>query len=161
MAPLDALDSLILDELQLDGRLTNIELGSRVGLSPSATLRRVRRLEDEGVIDRYVMLIDPAAIGLTTSVFVEISLTGQRDDQLDSFEAAIADCPGLMSCHLMTGDFDYLVHLMCTDAAEYERIHRSHLARLPGVTRIKTSFALRAVLDRTAHPLAGPATARS
>jgi DNA-binding Lrp family transcriptional regulator len=105
------------------------------------------------------MLINPATIGRTTSVFVEISLTGQRDDQLDAFEAAISSCPGLMSCHLMTGDFDYLVHLMCADASEYEHIHRSHLARLPGVTRIKTSFALRPVLDRTAHLLASEASA--
>ena len=145
----DALDTTILDELQADGRMTSAELGDRVGLSPSAALRRVRRLEEEGVIDRYVMLINPAAIGRTVSVFVEITLDSQAEALLDEFEAAIRLTPEVMSCHLMAGDADYLVHVVCVDVADYERIHRQHLASLPHVARLRSSFAIREVCART------------
>ena len=111
MIELDKLDVAVLHHLQDDGRMTSAELGERVGLSASAALRRVRRLEDAGVIDRYVMLIDPVTIGRTVSVFVEVSLDSQAEDLLDEFEAAIAQTPEVMSCHLMAGDADYLVHL--------------------------------------------------
>lgn len=153
MIELDALDRTILDEMQLDGRVSATELGRRVGLSPSACLRRVRRLEDAGVIDSYVALVDPAHVARATSVFVEISLHSQREDLLDEFEAQIKTCPEVMSCHLMAGNADYLVHVMCEDVADYERIHRSHLALLPAVSNLRSSFAIRRVLDTTAHTL--------
>ena len=146
---LDKLDIAVLDELQADGRMTSAELADRVGLSPSAALRRVRRLEEAGVIDRYVMLIDPVAIGRTVSVFIEVSLSSQSEHLLDEFEAAIAQTPEVMSCHLMAGDADYLVHVVCVDVADYERIHRQTLASLPHVSRLRTSFSIREVCNRT------------
>ena len=125
---LDPIDSAILHELQADGRMTSAELADRVGLSPSSASRRVRRLEEDGIIDRYVMLLDPTAIGRTVSVFVEMSLDSQAEELLDEFEAAIALTPEVMSCHLMAGEADYLVHVVCVDVADYERIHRQHRA---------------------------------
>ena len=150
---LDAVDVAILSVLQHDGRITNAKLADRVNLSPSATLRRTRALEDAGVIDGYVALIGAAAVGRPTSVFVEISLSSQREDELDAFEAAIRETPEVMECHLMAGDADYLVKVQCADVADYERIHRQYLAVLPGVTRVRTSFALRTVLATTALDL--------
>ncbi|MGH1489017.1 MAG: Lrp/AsnC family transcriptional regulator [Acidimicrobiales bacterium] len=150
---LDATDRSILTALQHNGRITNAELASTVGLSQSAALRRTRALEDAGVIDRYVTLIDPAKIGFGTTVFTEISLSTQSESQLDDFEAAIVECPEVRSCHLMAGDSDYLLQVVCADVGDYERIHRDRLSKLPGVYRIRTSFALRAVCERTAFDL--------
>jgi Lrp/AsnC family leucine-responsive transcriptional regulator len=152
---LDPTDRAILNLLQEDGRISNAELARRVNLSPSACLRRVRRLEASGVIERYVALLDPAAIGRSTDVFVEISLSSQAEEILDAFEAVVADAPEVMSCHLMAGTADYLVHVVVADVADYERLHRTHLAKLPGVTTIHSSFAIRAVHSATAHRLPG------
>jgi len=129
----------------------NNELADRIGLSPSACLRRVRRLEADGVIDHYAALVNPSAIGRGTTVFVEISLVSQEESKLDAFEAAVATSPSVMACHLMAGNADYIVQVACADVADYERIHRTHLAKLPGVTRIRSSFSLRTVCNRTAH----------
>lgn len=148
---LDAVDRSLLNTLQSDGRMTVQDLADQIGLSPSATLRRLRRLEEDGVIERYAALLDPRAVGRPTSVFVEISLNSQAEEVLDAFEARVGGLPEVMSCHLMTGAADYLVQIQCADVADYERIHRSHLAELPGVARLQSSFALRAVVDRTAH----------
>lgn len=153
MIDLDTTDRAILRILQNDGRITNADLAEQVHLSASAVLRRVRRLEESGVIDRYVMLVDPAAIGRPTSVFVEITLRSQQEDVLDAFEAAVVHIPEVMSCHLMAGEADYLVHVVCADVADYERIHRSHLAQLPGISQLHSSFAIRTVAERTAHSL--------
>jgi Lrp/AsnC family leucine-responsive transcriptional regulator len=89
-------------------------------------------------------------MGRGTSVFVEITLDGQSDGQLDEFEAAVIDCPDVLSCHLIAGSFDYLLHVACDDVASYENIHRQQLAHLPHVARVQSSFALRTVLDRPA-----------
>lgn len=150
---LDTTDVAILDILQSDGRMTNAELAEAVHLSPSATLRRVRRLEESGVIARYVMLLDPVTVGLGTSVFVEITLSSQREDVLDEFEAAVVEIPEVMSCHLMAGQADYLLHVVCSDVADYERIHRSHIAQLPGVARLRSNFAIRTVSAHTNYVL--------
>ncbi len=149
LTELDAVDRAILRFLQQDGRMTNAELAGRVHLSPSACLRRVRRLEEEGVIDGYAMLVNPAAVGRTTDVFVEISLSSQRDESLDAFEKAVASSSAIMSCHLMAGDADYLVRLKVADVADYERIHRDHLSKLPGVARLRSIFAIRTVYETT------------
>lgn len=149
MDSLDATDATILTALQRDGRITNTELADHVGLSPSACLRRVRRLEEDGLIDHYAAILDTDAIGVPTSVFVEISMSSQRSETLDLFEAAILDTPEVIECHLMSGDADYLIKVQCADVAHYERIHRDHLAVLPGVTRLQTSFALRTVVATT------------
>ncbi len=150
---LDETDRAILAALGSDGRMSNVALAERVHLSPSACLRRVRRLEESGVIDRYAAVIAPAKIGKPTSVFVDISLSSQAEDLLDAFEAAVTDVPGVMSCHLMAGDADYVVQILCTDVEDYERIHRTYLSRLPGVTRLRSSFALRTVCSKPAYEL--------
>ena len=152
---LDAVDRAILSLLQDDGRLANVDLADAVNLSPSACLRRVRRLEEEGFINQYVALIDPSKVGMGTNVFVEITLSSQAEDALDAFEAAVTVRPEIMSCHLMAGDFDYLLRVVIDDVADYEALHRTHLAQLPGVARLVSSFALRPVCDRTAYPLKG------
>jgi DNA-binding Lrp family transcriptional regulator len=150
---LDDIDRAILNQLQDNGRRTNAELAMLIGLSPSATLRRVRTLEESGVIERYVTLISREAAGRPTTVFVEISLAGQSEADLDAFEAAVVECPEVMSCHLMAGNADYLVQVACADVEDYERIHRNHLSQLPGVSRIRSSFALRAICGRTGFEL--------
>lgn len=149
----DATDHAILEILQGDGRISNNDLADRIGLSPSATLRRVRRLEADGTIESYAALLDPASIGRGTTAFVEISLASQEEAALDAFEAAVVRSPAVMACHLMAGDADYIVQVACADVADYERIHRTHLAVLPGVTRIRSSFSLRTVANRTAYDL--------
>lgn len=147
---IDATDRAILDILQAEARITNIDLADRVALSASACLRRVRALEEAGIIAGYVALVDPATVGKPTTVFVEISLSAQHEELLDAFEAAIAEVPDVTECHLMAGEADYLVKVRCADVADYERIHRQHLAVLPGVARLRTSFALRTVSATTA-----------
>ncbi|MGA9596345.1 MAG: Lrp/AsnC family transcriptional regulator [Acidimicrobiia bacterium] len=150
---LDRTDRAILAALGDDGRISNVALAETVHLSPSACLRRVRRLEEQGVIARYTAVIDPATIGKATSVFVDISLSSQREGLLDEFEAAVKEVPGVMSCHLMAGDADYVVQILCADVEDYERIHRTYLSRLPGVIRLRSSFALRTVCAKPAYEI--------
>jgi len=145
---LDRIDRQILTLLQEDGRLTNAALAERVHLSPSACLRRVQRLEQEGVIAGYTVVLDPAAVGRATSVFVEVSLNSQREDALADFENAVRDCPEIAQCHLMSGGSDYLLHVVVANTQEYERVHKQVLSRLPHVATIRSSFALRRVCER-------------
>ncbi len=153
MIHLDDLDHAILDALQDDGRMTNAELADKVGLSASACHRRVRRLESDGVIEQYTALVNRQLVGRGVSVFVEISLESQREDVLDAFEASVSNVPHVQSCHLMAGNADYLVHVTCTDVADYEMIHREYIALLPGVTQVRSSFAIRTITDTTALDL--------
>jgi DNA-binding Lrp family transcriptional regulator len=150
---LDRADRAILVALQRDGRLSNVNLAARVNLSESACLRRVRRLEQIGVIDRYVMLVDQMKAGRPENVFVEITLNRQQQQDLTRFEEAVRQVPEVMECYLMAGDADYLLRVIAADAADYERIHSRHLTRLPGVARVRSSFALRAVTKSTEIPL--------
>ena len=153
MLDMDSTDRKILRLLQKDGRMSNADLAEAIHLSPSSCLRRVRRLEDEGVIAGYAMLIDPAAIGKPSSIFVEMSLASQSEDALDAFESAVARCPDVMECYLMAGEYDYMLRVEVADNADYERIHRTTLSRLPGVARIRSSFTLRPVCKRTGYSL--------
>lgn len=153
--PLDRTDRRILDELQRDGRIANADLAEKVGLSQSACLRRVRALEEAGVIERYVALLDRAHIGRSLDIFVEISLHSQASEVLARFEQAVARSPEIMECHLMAGDADYLLRVAAADPIDFERIHRDHLTRLPGVSRMRSSFAIRTVTRTTAFPLPG------
>lgn len=150
---MDETDLAILKVLQRDGRITNAHLAEAVGLSPSACHRRVRALETDGVISQYMALVNRELVGRGVSVFVEISLESQREELLDEFEAKITNVPHVQSCHLMAGNADYLVHVTCADVADYETIHREYLAVLPGVTRVRSSFAIRTVTDTTALDL--------
>ncbi|OKL45344.1 Lrp/AsnC family transcriptional regulator [Pseudovibrio exalbescens] len=151
---IDRIDLQILKQLQFDGRIPNSELANRVGLSPSACLRRVRALETSGIIDRYVALLNPTKIGRSMSVFVEISLASQSEEALQAFEKAVAASPEIIECHLMGGDADYLLRIAAEDPTDFERIHRDHLTRLPGVARMRSSFAIRSVKQSTAFPIA-------
>lgn len=152
-AALDALDRAILTVLQEDARISNAELARRVGLSPSPCLRRVRELETSGVIRRFVTLLDPAAVGLPVSIFVNVTLERQIEGALEGFEAALLDRPEVMECYLMTGDSDYLLRVVVPDLPAYERFLMDHLTRIPGVASIKSSVSLNQVKYRTALPL--------
>uniref|UniRef100_UPI003BACA5DB Lrp/AsnC family transcriptional regulator n=1 Tax=Stappia sp. TaxID=1870903 RepID=UPI003BACA5DB len=151
----DRIDRRILNELQRDGRIANADLAEKVGLSPSACLRRVRALEESGVIDSYVALLDQSRIGRSLEIFVEISLTAQTSEALSRFEDAVARSQEIMECHLMAGDADYLLRIAAADPVDFERIHRDHLTRLPGVSRMRSSFAIRTVSRKTAFPITG------
>lgn len=150
---LDAKDRRILEIIQVEGRITNAELSDRVGLSPSACLRRVRELEEAGIVDRYAALLNPREIGRAETVFVEVSLEGQTDATLDAFERAVRTCLEVMECCLMAGDTDYLLKVTVRDGDDYERLHRQVLSRLPGVARLRSRFAIREVFRRTAYPI--------
>jgi len=146
-------DLRILDELQRDGSLTNAELARRIGLSPSPCLARVKALESAGVVQRYVALANAAALGLGLTVFISISLTTQSKQTLAEFEAHIAQHDEVMECYLMTGDSDYLLRVAVTDMAALERFILEQLSPIPGVEKIRSSFALKQVRYKTALPL--------
>lgn len=150
---LDAIDLRILGELQQDGSLTNVELARRVHLSPSPCLVRVKALETAGVIQRYVALADPKAIGLGVNVFISISLKEQAKESLAEFERRIAEHDEVMECYLMTGDSDYLIRVAVRDIAELERFILEQLTPIPGIEKIRSSFALKQVRYKTALPL--------
>jgi len=151
--PLDRFDKAILDQLQRDGRISNVQLAALVNLSESACLRRVRVLEQAGLIERYVALLDQKEAGLTGTVFVHIVLGREEQSDLAAFEAAVQNIPEVMECYLMTGEFDYLLRVVVSDMADFERIHHSELTRLPGVARVNSSVAIRTVTKKTALPL--------
>jgi DNA-binding Lrp family transcriptional regulator len=150
---LDPMDRRILNVLQSDGRITNQQLSERVNLSASACSRRVTRLEDVGVIAGYAALVDPPAVNRATTVFVQVTLTRQKEDDMAAFEAAVADCPDIMECYLMSGEADYLVKVAVRDLHDYERVHAQYLSRFPAVARIHSSFTLRTVKKETAFAI--------
>jgi Lrp/AsnC family leucine-responsive transcriptional regulator len=150
---LDTIDRRILDQLQRNGRISNVELAGLVGLSPSPCLRRVRDLEDAGVIDRYAAILDQGAAGFSLSVFVQVTLERQIEAALEAFERVIAERPEVMECYLMTGDADYLLRIVVPDVAAYETFLKNHLIRIQGISSIKSSFALNRVKYETALPL--------
>ncbi len=150
---IDRLDRRILHELQLDGRLSNTALAERVNLSESACLRRVRRLEESGVLRGYVALVEQSDAGYPDNVFVHVTLHSQQRDDLVAFENAVRELAEVMECYLMSGDADYLLRVIVSDARDYERIHSQYLTRLPGVDRVHSSFALRTVVKKTEVPI--------
>ena len=149
----DTIDARILEALQEDARISNVELARKVGLSPSPCLRRVRALEAAGVIRRSVTLLDPRAIGLPVSVFINVRLEKQVERALEVFESAVRRRPEVMECYLMTGEADYLLRVVVPDLDAYQRFLMDHITRIPGVASIRSSFALRQVQYRTAMPL--------
>lgn len=150
--PMDKIDRAILTALQRDGRISNVHLAEQVGLSESACLRRVRLLEQTGVIDRYVTLINQAATGKPNNIFVRVTLDGQQREKLAHFEKAVRQVPEVMDCYLISGDFDYLLRVIARDNADYVRLH-NELTGLSGVLRVQSSFALRSVINKTELPL--------
>ena len=139
----------------MDGKLTNASLAARVHLSESACLRRVRRLEESGMLRGYVALVDQPMAGYPDNVFVTITLESQQQADLCAFEAEVRKLPEVMECHLMSGAADYFLRVVVSDARDYERIHSRHLTRLPGVDRVHSSFALRTVVKKTELPIRG------
>ncbi|MEC8699512.1 MAG: Lrp/AsnC family transcriptional regulator [Pseudomonadota bacterium] len=152
---LDAIDRRILAVLQENARVSNVELAESAGVSASPCWRRVRELERTGVISRYVTLVDPAALGLPVSVFIQVSLEKQVESALEVFENAILERPEVMECYLMTGDADYMLRVVVADLEAYERFLMDHLTRVPAVANIRSSFALKQVKYRTALPVFG------
>ncbi|MFO1091490.1 MAG: Lrp/AsnC family transcriptional regulator [Hyphomicrobiales bacterium] len=150
---LDEFDCRILSALQRDCRLSIAELAERAGLSPSACHRRVKQLEERGVILGYVAGLDRQKLGFSIEFFVEISLVAQSEEALEKFEQAVQRVPEILECHLMSGTADYLLRVAAKDAPDYERIHRSRIARLPGVSRIQSSLSLRSVKAWAGYPV--------
>ena len=153
ISELDNIDRRILVALQKRGRMSNADLSEKVNLSPSACHRRVQRLETDGFIKDYVALLDPRKLGRPSTVFVEITLSGQADEVLEAFEREVAKIPDVLECHLMAGTADYLLKVVAQDTEDFARIHRRYLARLPGVAQMQSSFALRTVFKTTALPV--------
>lgn len=145
---LDTLDMAILGALSENGRLSQVDLAERIPLSPTAIARRIKVLEEKGVIEGYQARISRSALGLDMTVLVQISLQSQSEVLLAEFEKAIAAAPSVVSCYLMSGEDDYVLTVLARDLTDYERIHRQELSRLPGVTRLRSSFALREVKSR-------------
>ena len=150
---LDDIDQRILAELQRDGRQSHQELSARVGLSPSPCARRIRRLETDGFITGYSARIDEAKLGFLFNVFVSVRLDQQIDDRLVRFERAIALCPEIVDCWLMTGSFDYLLRVSVRDLHEFERFLTRHLTKIPGVASLESSIPIRRVRDQGARLL--------
>ncbi len=151
---LDTADRKILSFLQKDGRVSLAELSTHVGLSPSPCLRRVRLLEKEGIISRYVAVLDQKKVGLPVSVFVSVKLDRQRKDALEMFSKAIGRWPEVLECYLMTGPRDYLLRVVVADVAAYEAFLKEKLTRLDAVASIESSFALEQVKYTNILPLA-------
>lgn len=147
MRDLDATDRRIIQLLQSDGRLPNAKLAAAVDLSPSACLRRLRMLERDGVIRGYAAIVEAEDERLTT-VIVEIVLDRQTSESMTRFETAVRKVPEVRECYLMSGNSDYFLRVEVREQADYERIHSEHLSRLPGVSRVRSSFAIRRVTRR-------------
>ena len=147
---LDKIDIAILEVLQNDGRISNAALAERVGLSQSACSRRLDNLEKAGIILGYHAQLSNTALDHKMTAIVHISLSGQFEKTLSDFEAAVKRCPNVLSCHLMSGEYDYILRIAAKDLEDYERIHKQWLSAMPHVTKINSSFALREVIDRTA-----------
>ena len=150
---LDTIDRKILSVLQRDGRVSIADLAQQVGLSPSPCLRRVRLLEQAGVIARYVAMVDQQAVGLPVSVFVSIKLESQREEALTKFGKSIERWPEVLECYLMTGPRDYLLRVVVSDLAAYERFLKQKLTRLAGIASIESSFALEQVKYTNSLPV--------
>jgi Lrp/AsnC family leucine-responsive transcriptional regulator len=150
---LDRIDYTILEHLQRDGRATSGELADAAGLSASPALRRQKLLEDDGIIRRYVALLDQDRVGLPVNVFVSVRLQAQTDDHLAAFEKAVTELPEVMECYVMSGASDYLLRVVAPDLGAYEEFLRTRLTRMPGVRGVESAFALKRVVYRTNLPL--------
>jgi Lrp/AsnC family transcriptional regulator, leucine-responsive regulatory protein len=150
---IDQQDRAILRELMRDGRLTNVELAERVNLSPSACLRRVRAMEEAGLIAGYVMLLNTKLANIAGVAFVSVTLKDQGRATLDRFETAAQRHPEIAECYLIAGSADYLLRVAYRDAADFERIHTKVLTQLPGVLRVQSTLTLRTVKHTTALPV--------
>lgn len=150
---LDKIDRQIIGLLQVDGRLSNADLAERVHLSQSACLRRLRRLDESGLVAGYAMILDPKAAGYSGLAFVFVSLDQQGRSALDKFERAVAKHSEILGCYLLAGQADYLLHVPYRDSDDLERIHGDIITRLPGVVRVQSTLCLRTVKKTSALPV--------
>lgn len=151
---LDRTDRRILAAMQRNGRISNLELADAVGLSPTPCSRRVKRLEESGVIDRHVTLLDQSRLGLKLTAFIMIAMDRHTPDRFDNFEARVAEFPEVIECSVVTGQSaDYLVKAVVADMEYYEAFLLGRLTRIEGVTGVQSSFVLRRVINRTDLPL--------
>jgi Lrp/AsnC family leucine-responsive transcriptional regulator len=146
-------DARMLQVLQLEGRLTNVELAERIGLSPSPCLRRLRQLEGDGLIDRYVALLDRRKLGLDVVAFVEVQVDRHSESVASAFHAAMVRLPEVVGCFAMTGSYDYLLKVVVQNLDAYARFAMERLLKTPGVKDVRSSFVLETVKDTTALPL--------
>jgi len=155
---LDRFDRAILAVLVADARTSIVDLAPRVGLSSTACARRLKALEERGIISGYHAAIDHKRLGYNVTVVVRITLDSQREEAFEAFERAVALCPSVIRCHLMSGADDYWLLVLARDIADFEHIHKTQLSRLPRVARIQSSFAMRDIVDRASPGaiLAGP-----
>jgi Lrp/AsnC family transcriptional regulator, leucine-responsive regulatory protein len=150
---LDKVDKILLRELQVNAQFGVAELAEKAGLSPSTCHRRIKLLEERGLILFYTATLDRKQLGLANEFFVEVSLTAQTEEAFEKFENAVQRVPEILECHLMSGQFDYLLRVVAKDAEDYERVHRGKLSRLPGIQRIQSSLALRTVKAWAGYPV--------
>lgn len=150
---LDPIDRSILRELQRDGRLANNELAAKIGLSPSPCLRRVRALEEAGIISRYVAVVDQGRIGLPLSMFARVWLVAQDAETIDLFIAAMRRLPEVVDCYIMLGESDALLRVVVSDLADYRRFQTTHLTRRNGIQNVKTDVPSEIVKQSFALPL--------
>jgi Lrp/AsnC family leucine-responsive transcriptional regulator len=150
---MDRIDRQLLGLLQRDARISNAALADRIGLSESACLRRVRALEESGVIRAYTAVLDQRKAGLPVNVWVTVTLDTQKQKGLEAFEQAIGRIPEVMECYLMSGQSDYMLRVVVADLDDFERLHSQHLTRLPNVSRIQSSFAVRTVVRDAVLPI--------
>ena len=149
---MDRIDRSILLHLQGNARISNVELATAVGLSPSACLRRVRLLEKSGVIDGYHAQLNASKLGHEVLVLMQITLEGQSAEMLAEFEAAAASIPQVLACFLIAGESDYILRVAARDVADFGRLHAEHLSALPHVLRMESSFVRREVFTRSLAP---------
>ena len=149
---MDSLDRAIVAALVDDGRQTQVQLSERIPLSPTAIARRIRALEASGVIEGYQARVSRKALDLGMTAVVQVSLKSQNEELLALFEKAVSAAPSIVTCHLMSGEDDYIITVLARDLADFERIHKEQLSRLPGVARLRSGFALREVTNRQLPP---------
>lgn len=145
MIALDDIDKRIVSALQSDGRLPMVELAERVGLSATPCQRRVKRLEEEGVIGRYAALVSPLSLGLALQALVQVTLDDHSEKNVEAFEAAIRARPEVVACYAVTGDMDFLLHVLTPDLASFSEFAMKALLRMPGVRGTRSSFIMQAV----------------
>lgn len=150
---MDQLDKRILRVLQVDGKLQNNELAQRIGLSASPCLRRVKQLEDEGIIRGYVALVDPAKVNLRLSIFARIWMTNQDPQTVNQFMQAIRETPEVVECHLMAGDCDFFLRIVVADLDAYRQFQIHRLNKIPNILSIKTEIPLQNIKQTTELPI--------
>jgi DNA-binding Lrp family transcriptional regulator len=151
----DAIDLRLLAELQADGRITNVDLASKVGLTAPPCLRRVRSLEQSGAIKGYHADIDPGALGFTIMVFAMVSLKSQAEEDLRNFEAHVRSLPEVRECHMLNGEIDFILKIVAHDLQSFQEFLTSKLTSAPNVSSVKTSLTIRTAKDEPGVPIPG------